>query len=401
MLTRLRVRNFRLLREVEIDFAPDVTVFIGPNASGKSTVLAVLDFLSRCAESGLLTALTAHGGYNSIRTAGEGGNIGVGVDLTLTYRKEPWHLSWDFELESDADGSIAVHSESLVRSVASEQQEALISTSEGVRWVVAEDGANVGRVSNRAKLAFESLMDDDRFPALGVLRVLMAGARVLGNIASAPAWGRANPSDASPRDSLVLARQLFLGRQGNGLANVLYGIQTDSPAEWEELQRTFRAEFPFAGRIVFPADVGGGKISFEIEDSRFYGRRVRASELSDGIISYLCLLAAVLQPLQLSVLGLDEPDCSLHPSALRRFMALAQSEHPKRRLAIVTHSNALLDELREPGKSIRIIEPGEKGAVVRRLDGDSLKAWRNEYSLSDMRRTGLLDSANTEFDSEA
>ena len=37
MLRRLHVKNFKLLRDVEIEFETDKpTVFIGPNASGKS-----------------------------------------------------------------------------------------------------------------------------------------------------------------------------------------------------------------------------------------------------------------------------------------------------------------------------------------------------------------------------
>ena len=47
MLKTLRVKNFRLLRDVEVNFPEGKPlVFIGPNASGKSTILEVLDFVS-------------------------------------------------------------------------------------------------------------------------------------------------------------------------------------------------------------------------------------------------------------------------------------------------------------------------------------------------------------------
>jgi predicted ATPase len=185
-----------------------------------------------------------------------------------------------------------------------------------------------------------------------------------------------------------------------GLANVLYTISTDHAEAWQDLEAAFRAEFPFVRRIVFPADVGGSKIAFAVEDKRFSGRKIFASEMSDGMITYLCLLASVLQPHQLGVLGLDEPDANLHPSALRRLMSLAQQPHGKRGLVLVTHSNALLDELREPAKSIRIVESTEGGARVRTLDAAALEAWRKDYSLSEMRRTGLLDAANSAYGSD-
>ena len=119
------------------------------------------------------------------------------------------------------------------------------------------------------------------------------------------------------------------------------------------------------------------------------------------MVAYLCLLVSVVHPLHRGVLALDEPDAHLHPSALRRLMALAQESHADRALLITTHSNALLDELRDPAASVRIVEPSPDGARIRRLDPDALAAWRSEYSLSDLRRTGLLDQSNTAYESDA
>jgi predicted ATPase len=147
---------------------------------------------------------------------------------------------------------------------------------------------------------------------------------------------------------------------------------------------------------VFPPDPGGSRISFAVEDERFSARRVFASEMSDGMIVFLCLLSLVLHPNQLAALALDEPDAHLHPSALRRLLALAHERHPARRL-IMTHSNALLDELRDPVASIRIVEATRQGACIRRLHTASLEAWRTEYTLSELRQTGLLDPSNASY----
>jgi predicted ATPase len=171
----------------------------------------------------------------------------------------------------------------------------------------------------------------------------------------------------------------------------------DHSEAWDRLQRAFRAEFPFVKRIVFPADPGGSRISFALEDTRFPGRRIYASEMSDGMIVYLCLLSMIVHPNQIAVLALDEPDAHLHPSAVRRLLGLAHEQHGRRHLLIVTHSNALLDELRDPAASVRIFEPTKEGARVRELDAEALKAWRSEYTLSEMRRTGLLDPPNSAY----
>ena len=50
MLTRLKVQNFRSIRELDLRLSP-FTALVGPNGSGKSTVLAALDHRSVLAPS--------------------------------------------------------------------------------------------------------------------------------------------------------------------------------------------------------------------------------------------------------------------------------------------------------------------------------------------------------------
>ena len=47
-IERLKVRNFRALRDVEITRLTPMTVLLGPNGSGKSTVFDVFAFLREC-----------------------------------------------------------------------------------------------------------------------------------------------------------------------------------------------------------------------------------------------------------------------------------------------------------------------------------------------------------------
>lgn len=225
--------------------------------------------------------------------------------------------------------------------------------------------------------------------------------RILGAMASAPTWARASGERASARDSLIISTERFVGREGIGLVTALYNLQTDHGDAWDPLQSAFRAEFPFTKRIIFPADPGGSRISFALEDTRFPARRIYSSEMSDGMIVYLCLLSMIVHPGQGVVLALDEPDAHLHPSAVRRLLALAHEKHSSRDLVIVTHSNAILNELRDPAASVRIVEPTKEGARIRKLDAEALKAWRGEYTLSAMRRTGLLDPANSAYEADA
>ena len=55
-IERLKVRNFRALRDVEFTHLTPLTVLLGPNGSGKSTVFDVFAFLAECFETGLRRA---------------------------------------------------------------------------------------------------------------------------------------------------------------------------------------------------------------------------------------------------------------------------------------------------------------------------------------------------------
>jgi predicted ATPase len=251
---------------------------------------------------------------------------------------------------------------------------------------------------NKARaLGFEALVNEVDFPGLYALSRVLRNMRVLGAMAVAPLWARASMERGSARDSMVISTERLVKREGIGLANALYNLQTDHAEAWEQLQLSFRGEFPFVKRIVFPADPGGSRISFALEDERFPGQRIYASEMSDGMIVYLCLLTMLAHPKQWGVLALDEPDAHLHPSAVRRLMELAHERSGNRRVIMVTHANTLLDYLRDPAASIRIVDATKSGARVRKLNPDALAAWRTQYALSELRRTGLLDPANTAY----
>jgi predicted ATPase len=408
VLQKLRVKNFRLLRDVEIEFERDApTVFVGPNGSGKSTVLEVLDFLSRCPEQGVQAAAAEHGGIRDIRTIGVDEPVVIEmIWLFSTGLGKPterhWKLEWHISLQAARNGSVIIQREELIDAGSHSKRQLVVTDENGARAVFHEDDPNArpSMLPSSAQLAFEAFKDSKRFAGLAWLMRLLTRMNVLGALFTAPTWARAEKSQTSPRDSLILGPKTFLDRQGIGLANVLFHLFNEHSEAWEELERALRAELPFVRRLVFPPDLGGSRIAFAFEDERFSGRKVFASEMSDGMIAYLCLLASVLHPEQRGILGLDEPDANLHPSALRRFVALSHQKNLLRRLAIVTHSNALLDELRDPARSIRIVESTRSGARIRKLDPAALEAWRKDYSLSELRRTGLLDPSNASYGTE-
>ncbi len=90
-------------------------------------------------------------------------------------------------------------------------------------------------------------------------------------------------------------------------------------------------------------------------------RPLRASELSDGTLRYLLLVAALMTPSPPPLIVLNEPETSLHPGLIAPLGRLIANASKRSQLIVVTHSAALVDLLREAGGAVHelVKEAGE------------------------------------------
>ena len=75
--------------------------------------------------------------------------------------------------------------------------------------------------------------------------------------------------------------------------------------------------------------------------------RLGASELSDGTLRYLLLIAALLTPRPPELMVLNEPETSLHPDVLPALARLMLQAAQRSQIIVVTHSLPLIAALRE------------------------------------------------------
>ena len=83
MITRIEVKNYRSLQYVSQEMAP-FQVLVGPNASGKTTFLDVISFLSDLLTAGVDAAITRRStNYLDLTFAGQGGEVELAVEAQL------------------------------------------------------------------------------------------------------------------------------------------------------------------------------------------------------------------------------------------------------------------------------------------------------------------------------
>jgi predicted ATPase len=120
MLTRLRFKNWRSLRDVTIDNLTPLTVFIGANSSGKTNIVDALSFLQRMVQQNNPQAVYFQGERDRVRTIGADKNDPLELEfsfkpvnaerpLTYTLTMQPENKLIHFiERLIDGDGQVVL-----------------------------------------------------------------------------------------------------------------------------------------------------------------------------------------------------------------------------------------------------------------------------------------------------
>jgi predicted ATPase len=93
-------------------------------------------------------------------------------------------------------------------------------------------------------------------------------------------------------------------------------------------------------------------------------RPLNASELSDGTLRYLLLVAALLSPRPPALMILNEPETSLHPDLLPSLARLIVQTAKQSQLIVVSHAPILVDALDAAAESRRIVLEKQLGETI-------------------------------------
>ena len=104
-------------------------------------------------------------------------------------------------------------------------------------------------------------------------------------------------------------------------------------------------------------------------------RPLRGSELSDGTLRYLLLVAALLSPRPPSLMVLNEPEASLHPSLLEPLSRLMVQAALRSQVVVVSHAPALIAALGAVSDCQHFVLEKQLGETLARGSVDPPWAW--------------------------
>lgn len=117
-----------------------------------------------------------------------------------------------------------------------------------------------------------------------------------------------------------------------------------------------------------------------------------ALNVSDGTLRMLGLLLAVYQLGRASVLGIEEPEATVHPAVTEQILEVLQDASRQRQIIVTTHSPDLLDFKDVDVGQVRVVTNPQNATVVAPLSETSTKAVREHlFTAGELLRQGELE----------
>jgi predicted ATPase len=174
----------------------------------------------------------------------------------------------------------------------------------------------------------------------------------------------------------------------SNVAPVLYRLREASPGHYERIVDSIRMVAPFFRDFrLSPDRLASERIQLEwrqVGSDSYYN----AHALSDGTLRFISLSVLLLQPDPPPLIGIDEPELGLHPSAITQLAGMLTSSSARHQLIVSTQSVTLLNQLAP--EDIVIVEQHEGASTFERPDMDGLHAWLDEYAVGELWEKNVL-----------
>lgn len=414
-IRELHVQGYRSLKNVV--WRPEsLTVLIGPNASGKSNLLKVIDLLSMSAAHALGDHIQREGGYDSLAWDGQAESVRLKVVLDpsgherelqskeaqlgigrMSESEKPDErllrsLNYDIEL-----GRMPAHRSFYVISREEYRGESTNGDSTPLirRGTFEAFRADPDLSESQLPFGTESFVPGETIlsasgpgsgphPLLAVLHRFLVHCHIFHGISTA--------QDSPLRAPPVVRHEKHVDPLEDNLINVLHTRYTENRSFRENIDAAMTAAFgnEFEELVFSPA--ADQRIQFRIRWRHLKQAR-SAADLSDGTLRFLHLLAVLADDEPPPFIAIDEPETGLHPSMLRIIAEFAVEASERTQVVFITHSPQFLDAFPAgfvPAVTVAELENGE--TRLSNKSGDDLRAWLKDYSLGQLHQDGTLEA---------
>ena len=366
MITRFRVQNYKALRDVTLDLTP-VHVLIGPNDSGKTSLLQAIEILSSTSDHPLREV---------IRPTAD----------RFWYQFE---VSWEPSIGPLDQYQVTIHGD--------------IHSNNGSPQCRDEKYLGTDGLSVEISHGFNtSLFEDNdhsrqRFSAQGMPPALLSQIR---DQLSGVQFYRFSPESLKMPVVLDARRQGRMEVNGLGLPQLLDEIRNHRN-RFDTLEQRFCEVFSYVESIelivqdafassptdhrqVQKSEYAAGKgIQFRLKN----GKKLLAGDASDGMFLVLAYLALLNLPSPPRLLLIEEPENGIHPARLKEIIRILKqlvSEQSHTQVLMTTHSPYVLHEFLPEEVTVCVREQNGEVKTRRLSDSKAVQEQMDFFSLGEI-----------------
>ncbi|MDR0391519.1 MAG: AAA family ATPase [Planctomycetaceae bacterium] len=416
-----RVKNYRTLKSVELGHffnsnksqiaLTPLTVVIGKNGSGKSSLFDAFGFIADSLKDGVEDAcnLKSRGGYDKIHTKGSKGSIEFEIYFNFQERVSP--ITYQLAINKDNYGRVYVEKEILRqrrnkgygypytflqlyngkgfayrgKTAGEEIKDELEYTSNGSRPKKRQEKNDLNRenieLTDKRRLGIATLGSLKDHPRIAKFREFIEG------------WYLSYFSPDAARELPQAGPQKHLNISGSNLSNVVQFMQREHPKTFQNILDRIRQKIPGInkiGTVVSP----DGRLLLQFNDKGFTDP-FYAGQMSDGTLKMFSYMLLLEDPTPPPFLCIEEPENGLYHKLLEILVQEFRQYTYKNKgsqIFITTHQPYFVNTL--VPKEVWILDKGNDGySTIRRAsDNETIVHLVNEdLQLGDLWYSNYLE----------
>lgn len=363
-IQEIEIAGYRSIDDLRLELS-NVTVLVGPNGCGKSNIYQSINLIAAAANGTFARRIAEEGGMQSILWAGlRRKQEQPRTTLRVRFDQLTYFIEFGVIPASErmAGMNAAISPDGIDEKELSvfrrdpDIKEEIVEIKTGARYVnllrrkrsliTAKDADGAERAYREKIGESESVLSELRepqsYPELALLRSLFLRWRFYHDFRT--------DLQSPIRDPQLATMTPILSHDGRDLAATLATIR--AVGDRKKLDQSIGKAFPDSYVLV---EEDGGILTMQMS---FPGinRPLDARELSDGILQYLCLVAALLTPRPAPLMVLNEPETSIHTDLMKPLADLIMAASGESQILLTTHSKELARFLRLKGASTYELE---------------------------------------------
>lgn len=336
----------------------NLNIIIGANGAGKSNFISFFQMLANMMTGALQIYVGKNGSSESLLQFGS--KRTKMISASLVFQNDNFTNTYEF---------------SLVKAV----NDTLIFAEEAI-----SDGKNRFELSSGQKESF-LLTDKASHASERAVRAILSGCKTF--------QFHDTSSEAHIRSATNIDNNRFLMSDGGNVAAYLYMLKKKHEQYYNRIVDHVRYVMPsFHDFFLEPQILNPQWIKLQWIEKGNNEYVFGPEHFSDGALRFIALATLFLQPPELlpQVVFVDEPELGLHPQAIDVLASMVQMATKHTQVIMATQSPRLLDSFE--CKDIIVAEKDrETGCtVLNRLDEDDVKAWLEDYSLSQVWEKNII-----------